>query len=108
MDDRIKYPWQQAVVDAFLAAPEDLPAKISIAERGISAHLRESDDLELEERIALKDALRTLGVLISESSLASRSPENPEATRGLIERQPDVARATRRADRRFHQFESKK
>jgi hypothetical protein len=74
MDDRIKYPWQRSVVDAFAAAPAELPAKIPIAERGISARLAESDDLDLEERIALKDALRALRILISESRSADRGP----------------------------------
>jgi hypothetical protein len=72
MDDKIKYPWQQAVVDSFLAAPADLSAKINIAERAISARMAESEDLDFDERIALNDALRALRILISESRSADR------------------------------------
>jgi hypothetical protein len=64
--DKIKYPWQRAIVDAFLAPPSDLSGKINIAERAISARLRESSDLDFEERIALNDGLRALHVLMSE------------------------------------------
>ena len=59
MDDPIKYPWQQAV-------------KINIAERGISARLAQPDAMDLAERIALKDALRALKVLISGAQAAER------------------------------------
>lgn len=68
MYDQIKYPWQQAVVDAFLSAPQDLPTKINIAERTVSARLQESCELDLSEQVALDDALRALRVLVSEAS----------------------------------------
>lgn len=72
MDDPIKYPWQQAVLDAFMSAPRDLATKINIAERGISARLAQPDAMDLAERIALKDALRALKVLISGAQAAER------------------------------------
>ena len=85
MGDKIKYPWQQAVVDAFLAAPGNLPAKINIAERAISARLSKSGDLDVAERIALNDALRSLQVLITEArsraagdGSAEKSQEDPQ------------------------------
>ena len=60
----LKYPWQQAVVDAFMEfQPEYLPAKISAAERVISTRLR--DPVDAEEHIALQDALKSLRVLVS-------------------------------------------
>lgn len=67
MDEQLKYPWQHAVVDAFLSLPRDLPTKISIAERAILARLKESHSLDLAEKVALDDALRALQVLNSEA-----------------------------------------
>ena len=67
MDEPLKYPWQHAVVDAFLSPPRDLPTKISIAERSILARLKESHRLDLAEKAALDDGLRALQVLISEA-----------------------------------------
>jgi hypothetical protein len=66
MSDEIKYPWQQCVLDAFLALPDSLAAKINIAERVIAARLMDSQQADLDERIALKDALRALKVLCEE------------------------------------------
>lgn len=67
MADKTKYPWQQAVVDAFLAPASDLPGKINIAERAISARLTQPGGLDFDERIALNDGLRALQVLLSEA-----------------------------------------
>jgi hypothetical protein len=60
----IKYPWQQFVVDAFLEfKPEPLRHKVSIAQRAISQRLR-ARPAELEEQLALRDALIALRTLI--------------------------------------------
>ena len=67
MNAELNYPWQQGVVEAFLAPPHELPAKVSIAERAISARLNESHELDFPEEMALEDALRMLKVLISET-----------------------------------------
>jgi hypothetical protein len=57
----LKYPWQQAVLDAFLEPhPENLFRKVNVAERAISTRLLESDPFELDERIALGEALLAL------------------------------------------------
>jgi hypothetical protein len=57
----LKYPWQQAVLDAFLEPhQENLFRKVNVAERAISARLLESDPFELDERIALGEALLAL------------------------------------------------
>ena len=72
MEDRTKYPWQKAVVDAFLAPPADLAGKISIAEHAILARLKELQRIDAAEHIALHDALRSLRVLITE--IKSRNP----------------------------------
>jgi hypothetical protein len=77
MSDGVNYSWQQYVVDAFIALPESLPAKISIAERAISARFRDPVPPDLEESLALQDALRALGVLIEETGKPGRR-EEPE------------------------------
>ncbi|PYU23798.1 MAG: hypothetical protein DMG30_10665 [Acidobacteria bacterium] len=75
MSDGIKYPWQQPVLDAFLAPSNSLPLKISIAEGAIAARLTDPQQTDLTERIALNDALRALRVLLEETK---RRPEQPE------------------------------
>jgi hypothetical protein len=67
MGDEIKYPWQQLVLDAFLATRDSLSMKINIAERAIAARLAERQQPDLTERIALDDALRALRVLLGET-----------------------------------------
>jgi hypothetical protein len=63
----LKYPWQQFLMDAFLALPESLPAKINIAERAIAARFLERNEPDVDERLALDDALRALRVLMGET-----------------------------------------
>ena len=61
----VKYPWQQVLLDAFMEFdPERLPTKISAAQRVIAERLSEIDPLDLNERLALKDAMRSLRVLV--------------------------------------------
>jgi hypothetical protein len=67
MDEQIKYPWQQTIIDAFLSPPQETPARIKIAERTILARLTQSRNMDQGERAALEDAWRTLQVLISEA-----------------------------------------
>lgn len=67
----LKYPWQQAVLDAFLEPhPANLPRKVNVAERAISARLLEADPFQLDERIALGEALLALRRLVRELSEA--------------------------------------
>jgi len=75
MDYGLKYPWQEAVVEAFIASPADLGIKINEAERAISARIREPE-IDFSERMALDDALRMLRVLMSETKA-----ENAERSR---------------------------
>jgi hypothetical protein len=91
MADKIKYPWQQAVVDAFMSAPQDLSPKINIAERAISARMAESEDLDFDERIALKDASRALGVLITEARSRGRDTRRVEKAPEKPDREKDCA-----------------
>jgi hypothetical protein len=76
MDEQIQYPWQQALVDAFLSATADAPMKVRIAEQSISARLRERRQVGSSELMALEDGLRALKVLISEAKAeaAEKSP----------------------------------
>jgi hypothetical protein len=70
----IKYPWQQAVFDAFVEfRPEVLPMKVNAAQRAVAAGLTDLDPLEIDERIALQDALRSLRVLIFETKSVESS-----------------------------------
>lgn len=63
-DPKLKYPWQQAVLDAFTEGrPERLPAKINAAERAIAARLCDPTDTDLDEHAALQAALRSLRIL---------------------------------------------
>ena len=66
MDYGLKYPWQEAVVEAFIASPADLGAKINEAERTISVRIKEPQ-IDFAERMALDDALRMLRVLMTET-----------------------------------------
>lgn len=61
MSDGVKYPWQQSVLDAFVASPESLPGKINIAEQAISGRFGDPIQPDVEESLALHDALRALG-----------------------------------------------
>jgi len=67
MEPIIKYSWQQALLDAFVETdPDQLREKIAVAEIVISARERERF-ADLEERLALSDALRSLQILIRET-----------------------------------------
>jgi len=68
-----KYPWQQAVLDAFMEfRSELLTAKLKTAERTISARLYDSRPPEREERCALQDALRSLGTLLPQKTIRKK------------------------------------
>lgn len=76
MSDGIRYSWQQAVVDAFLAPQDSLVMKINIAEKTIAARLSDSEQPDLEERIALKDALNALKTLLAETGPKPSRPDD--------------------------------
>ncbi len=77
MSDGVKYPWQEFVLEAFVAAPESLPAKINVAERAISARFRADAPPDVEESLALHDALRAMHILI-EATRKLRSDKSEE------------------------------
>jgi DNA-binding NarL/FixJ family response regulator len=65
-EPQLKYPsWQQIVRDAFAARRESLVSKINFAERTIAARLRQ--EIDRQERRALREALHALQRLILES-----------------------------------------
>jgi hypothetical protein len=66
MNRAVRYAWEEAVHDALVASPDVLPLKINIAERAIAARLNDTQ-LSGNERIALKDALNLLHILLTES-----------------------------------------
>ena len=63
----VKYVWQHAVLEAFVELrAELLPMKISAAQRAISARLSDATPADLDEQLAMRDALQSLGVLLPE------------------------------------------
>lgn len=78
MSDGVKYPWQQFVVDAYVASPECLPSKINIAHRAIAARLIDRAEPDAEERLALNDALRALSILVDDTRRPERKEEPQE------------------------------
>ncbi len=61
----LKYSWQQLVLDAFMEPnPRTIPEKINVAERAISARLTHSEPCDLDEHIALREALLALRRLL--------------------------------------------
>jgi len=69
------YPWQQTVLEAFVAPPNSLAVKIGIAERAIATRLVDTG-LGEDERLVIKDALQALRVLLRETT-AYRNEEIP-------------------------------
>jgi hypothetical protein len=78
----LKYPWQKAVLDAFLEFdPDRLVLKVGVAERTISARLRDHNHrLDLDEELALHDALRSLQVLFNEASERAKKAAGKKET----------------------------
>lgn len=67
LNSHLKYPWQQAVLDALTELrSEYLPGKVNVAQRAISARLCDLTPADLDEKIAIRDALQNLRVLGSE------------------------------------------
>jgi hypothetical protein len=65
----LKYPWQGFLLEAFLEFdPKQLPAKIASAQCVIAERLREVSPIDLDERIALQDATRSLRTLFPQSA----------------------------------------
>jgi DNA-binding NarL/FixJ family response regulator len=77
-----KHPWQQTVVEAFQSRRDSLSAKINVAERAIATRLRDADQPDAEERLALKDALRSLKVLLAETRPQAMGKKEKRALNG--------------------------
>lgn len=75
MDFHIKYSWQQVVVEAFLEShPELVQRKVTIAEQTVGQRLREGPR-DLEEQLALRDALNDLQLLIPQKAREEASDQ---------------------------------
>ena len=71
VNEALEFPWQQTLLEAFIEwRPNYLPAKIDAAEHVIAARFREPTDLN--EQIALGDALQTLHLLFSKEISAEK------------------------------------
>jgi hypothetical protein len=69
LDESLEFPWQQTLLDAFIEwRPDYLPRKINAAQRAIAERFSEPTDLN--ERIALGDALHTLRLLFSREEVS--------------------------------------
>jgi hypothetical protein len=74
MDTTLKYPWQQAVLDAFAELhPERLPEKIQVAEKTLAERLTDPQKPGLDEQSTLRDALHALRVFLPASEPATRA-----------------------------------
>jgi hypothetical protein len=78
-DWNLRYRWHQLVSEV-LKEPrlDNLPRKVNAAARAISARVLDPTPARLDERIALKQALRDLRALIDET--AQLNPEEQETT----------------------------
>ena len=64
LDEAMEFPWQQTLLEALIEwHPDYLPGKISAAEHALAA--RSCEHTDLNEQIALEDALHTLRLLFS-------------------------------------------
>jgi hypothetical protein len=64
LDEAMEFPWQQTLLEALIEwHPDYLPGKISAAEHALAA--RSCEPTDLNEQIALEDALHTLRLLFS-------------------------------------------
>jgi hypothetical protein len=76
---RLRYGWQEAVFDAFVElSSERLPEKVHAAKRGIYQRLSDSSQTDVDERIALREALLSLRELSPKDALPEPESENKE------------------------------
>jgi len=76
LNPKLKYAWQQAVLDAFVELrPQYLPGKINVAERAITARLCDPAPANSDEQRALREALANLCVIFPERVKRDRSRE---------------------------------
>jgi hypothetical protein len=78
-DWNLRYPWHHLVSEVLHESRlENLPRKVNAAARAISARVLDPTPARLDERIALKQALRDVRALIEET--ARQNPEEQERT----------------------------
>ena len=79
LDPRLKYPWQQAVLDALIEYHVDrMRDKITTAERAISGRLLQRPT-DLEELVALREALIAMQMVFPEAKLQLEPEEKKES-----------------------------
>jgi DNA-binding NarL/FixJ family response regulator len=66
----LRYPWQRIIRDALSAPPESLLRQVSLAERTLAARL--CAEIDRQERVAVREALRALKVLVDETEKQGR------------------------------------
>jgi hypothetical protein len=75
----LKYSWQQLIIDAFMERhSENLPRKIAVAECALSRRLLDPTPFQLDERLAIGEALLALRRLLRELADAV-SADNTES-----------------------------
>ena len=78
LDPRLKYPWQNAVLDALIEYHADrIRDKVSAAERAISERQRQRPT-DLQELVALRESLIALQMVFPEIKPKIESLENEE------------------------------
>lgn len=95
-DDRpnLNYDWQYPVYEALCElSPQLLPGKINTAERAIAAKLVDERTLDIWERLALADAVRTLKELFHSEATPDLFAEANQTTIKIILNDLDLALA---------------
>jgi len=74
LNSKLKYPWQQALLDAFVElCPEHLPEKINAAERAIGQRLCDPAPSDSDEQKALREALANLRMIFPTCDSAKKT-----------------------------------
>jgi hypothetical protein len=79
MDSKVQHPWQEAVFDAFVELrPDLLPEKVKAAQRAVYQRLSDLSRSDVDERIALREALLSLRELSPKHARAEEKSENKQ------------------------------
>ena len=81
LNPNLKYPWQQIVLEAFTELrPECLALKVNAAQKVISARLCNETPTNLDEQLAIRDALQSLRGLLTQTSESKSESTAKKAT----------------------------
>ena len=81
VEHNVKFPWQQLVQLAFREPhPENVPLRINAAERALSERLVDPAPFEMDERLAIGEALLALRRLLAQvrAGLEEQEPDTEE------------------------------